>query len=734
MLRNNVCRARLEDVQRDTKMNDVITARLGRAARLSALLASTALVSIAAPAVAQQAEGAATTLSTVDVLGRRDAYRATATTTATKTPTALIDTPQAVSVVTRQQINDQALISMNDVVRYVPGASYAQGEGNRDTLVLRGISNTADFFTDGVRDDTQYYRDFYNIERVEILKGPNAMIFGRGGSGGVINRVTRQAGWNVDSQLRLEAGSDDFYRGAIDYNHVVNDRAALRVTGLYEDSGSYRDGVEFEKFGINPTASFRLDQNTLLTLGYEHFEDRRIADRGIPAFAGGTRVAPARPLEGYTHTFFGDPARSPTDTDIDAFSAAIEHRFDNGLILRNRTRYADYDKFYQNVFSGAVNAAAQTVAISGYNQTTARQNLFNQTDLIYQTSTGSIRHTLLAGAEFGTQDTENLRLTAFFPGNATTINAPLSNPTIDLPIIWAPNATDASNDGTAKVAGFYVQDQMELTSQFQLILGLRYDNFEVETLNRRTDVRFSTKDELWSPRVGLVFKPMDNLSLYGSYSKTYLPRSGEQLASLSATTANLAPEEFDNYEIGAKWDVSPALSLTAAAYQLDRSNVVVPDPNNPAVSILVDGQTSKGFEFGATGQITPQWSIVAAATYIEAEITKNQSATVLAGNRLANVAENSASVWNRYDFTPKFGAGLGVIYQGERFAATDNTQVLPSFTRVDGALYYAVTDAVDVQLNVENLLDEDYFASANSNNNITPGSPRAFRVALTTRF
>ncbi|NBW07559.1 MAG: TonB-dependent siderophore receptor [Caulobacteraceae bacterium] len=709
-------------------------ARADRARLLSILLASTA-VAAASPVLAQQSEVQTTSVTDVDIYGHRDnGYRATATTTATKTPTALIDTPQAVTVVTRDQINDQALISMNDVVRYVPGASYAQGEGNRDTLVLRGISNTADFFTDGVRDDTQYYRDFYNIERVEILNGPNAMTFGRGGPGGVVNRVTRQAGWGVDSQLRVEAGSDSFYRGTGDYNHIVSDQLAVRLTGLYENSDSYRDGVEYEKFGLNPTATVRLGDGTMVQLGYEHFEDRRIADRGVPANAGGTLANPAKPLEGYTHTFFGDPRQSPTDTDIDAFSAMVEHRFSNGLTLRNRTRIADYDKFYQNVFPGAVNATTQTVAISGYNTATQRQNVFNQTDLIYKLQAGGMSHTLLAGAEFGRQETENLRQTAFFTGGVTTINAPLSNPTVSVPITWAQNATDASNKGTAKIAAAYVQDQIELTSQLQLLLGLRFDSFKVDTLNRRTNVTFSATDDLWSPRVGLVFKPAETLAFYGSYSKTYLPRSGEQLASLSATTAALKPEEFDNYELGAKWDVNPALSFTAAVYQLDRKNVVVPDPSNPAVSILVDGQRSRGVEIGGRGQITPEWSIVGAYTHIEAEITKAQSATVLAGNRLANVAEDSASLWNRYDFTPKFGAGLGVIYQGERFAASDNTQVLPAFTRVDAALYYAVNDKVDVQLNVENLFDEGYFASANSNNNITPGSPRAFRVALTSRF
>lgn len=711
------------------------TARTDRARLLSILLATTAIGAMASPALAEEFQGPVTSLGDIDVYGRRiDGYRAGSTTTATKTDTALIDTPQAVSIVTRDQINDQALISMNDVVRYVPGASYAQGEGNRDTIVLRGNASTADFFTDGLRDDTQYYRDFYNVERVEVLKGPNAMIFGRGGSGGLINRVTRQAGWDVENQIRLEAGSDSFYRGTGDYNHVVNDGLAVRLTGLYENSNSYRNGVEFEKFGLNPTATLRLATGTAVQIGYEHFEDRRVADRGVPGAPGGTRANPAKPLQGYTHTFFGDPTLSPTDTDIDAFSALVEHRFSNGLTLRNRTRIADYDKFYQNVFPGAVNAAAQTVAISAYNNVTQRQNLFNQTDLIYKIRTGSIDHTLLAGLEFGRQDTENLRQTGFFAGGATSINAPLSNPTVDVPITWAQSATDASNKGTAKIAAAYVQDQIELTSQLQLILGLRFDSFKVETLNRRTNATFDATDDLWSPRAGLVFKPIENLAFYGSYTKTYLPRSGEQLSSLSPTNAALDPEEFDNYEIGAKWDVLPALSLTAAVYQLDRSNVVVPDPANPAVSILVDGQTSKGVEIGAAGQITPQWSIVGAYSHIEAEITAAQSATVVAGNRLANVAENSASLWNRYDFTPKFGAGLGVVYQGERFAATDNTMVLPSFTRVDAALYYDISESVGVQLNVENLFDVSYFASAHNNNNITPGSPRAFRVALTSRF
>lgn len=705
---------------------------------------SLAAVALSSPVLAQshdgfdeasQPGGRATEIAPVEVHGQRaPVYNADATSSATRTDTALIDTPQAISIVTRDQIDDLSLQSMADVVRYVPGVGYAQGEGNRDALVFRGNTSTADYFTDGLRDDTQYYRDLYNIERVEILRGPNAMIFGRGGLGGVLNRVTRQAGWGIENELHIEAGSEDHFRGTVDFNLELSPTAALRIVGLYQDSGSYREGVNYERFGINPTASFALSPSTLVQIGYEHFEDSRIADRGVPATPGGTRANPARPLDGYQSTFFGDPALSPTDTVVDALNLYAEHQFSNGLTVRNRTRYADYDKFYQNVFPGAVNGAATTVSISAYNNDTQRQNLLSQTDFIYEGNFGGFEHTLMAGFELGRQETENLRLTGYFPGGVTSVTAPLTNPTINLPITFAQSATDASNTGEATVAALYVQDQIQLTEQVQVLLGVRYDNFEVDFLNRRTGARLETSDGLWSPRLGLVFKPQDNLSFYTSYSRSYLPRSGEQLTSLTAATVSLEPEQFDNYEIGVKWNVTPILGLTAALYQLDRTNVVVPDPANPGQSILVDGQRSRGLELSATGRINDRWTIIAAYAWQEAEITADQSATVVAGNRLANTPEHSFSVWTRYDFTDNFGAGLGVIREGERFAAADNTQVMDAYTRVDGALFYAINERVDVQLNVENLMDEDYFASAHNNNNATPGAPRSFRIGLTTRF
>ena len=244
-----------------------------------------------------------------------------------------------------------------------------------------------------------------------------------------------------------------------------------------------------------------------------------------------------------------------------------------------------------------MNPAGTTVAISAYNNATARQNLFNQTDLIVVTQTGRFGHTLLVGTEFGRQDTENFRQTGFFStlgSNVTTFNAPLSAPTISVPVEFRQSATDADNHGVTTIAAAYAQDQIALSKHVEAVVGLRFDSFKANVTNNRTATDFASTDGLLSPRVGLIYKPIVPLSVYGSYSLTYLPRAGEQLSSLSLTNQALDPEEFTNYELGAKWDLGTALSFTAALYRLDRGNVIVPDPNNPTLSILVDAQRTKG--------------------------------------------------------------------------------------------------------------------------------------------
>jgi catecholate siderophore receptor len=660
----------------------------------------------------------------------RIGYATGAITSATRTTTPLRDVPQAVSVVSSQLMADQRMSSMADVVRYMPGVGMAQGEGNRDTPILRGNSSTSDFFVDGVRDDVQYFRDVYNVERVEALKGPNAMIFGRGGVGGVINRVTRQADWGREREASIQFGSWNNRRLTADFGTGLDQRASLRVTGLYENSASYRAEVGLERYGINPTAAFRLGPNTTVRASYELFHDERTADRGVSSLNG-------RPLDVDPSTFFGDPDRSRARATVNLIASTVEHRFGPQATLRNRISYGDYDKFYQNIFPGAVNAATSAVAISGYNNATTRRNLFNQTDLVVAARTGRVGHTLLVGTEFGRQATDNLRNTAYFPSlgpNATTVTTPLSSPIVSLPATFRQNATDADNDGLATIAAIYAQDQIALSSRVEAVLGLRIDRFQARVTNNRTASTFTSDDRLLSPRVGLVYHPATAVSLYGSYSLSYLPRAGEQLASLSLTNQALDPEEFTNYEVGAKWDLLPALAFTAAVYRLDRGNVVIADPADPTRSLLVDAQRTKGLELELNGSITRAWSLVGGYAYQDGEITRSISATAQAGATLGQLPKHSFSLWNKCAFTPRLAAGLGLVHRGDAFVATDNTVVLPAWTRVDAAVFYQLRPAVRLQINVENLFDETYFPNAHTNTNITPGSPRALRVALTTRF
>lgn len=748
-----------------------MTDRVAVATRAPLFLALSCAGFVSSPAPAadlSSAEIPAAGEQEIVVTGERPAesgYRAGSTSSAMRTDTPLIDTPQSVNVVTARQIEDQAANSIGDAIRYTPGVFSAQGEGNRETLVFRGMTTTGDFFVDGVRDDVQTYRDLYNIERLEVFRGPNAMTFGRGGTGGIVNRVTKAAGWEPVRELRLEAGMYDHYRGSVDFGGPLTDAVALRITGVYQNSGSYRDGVDYERWGVNPTASFRIGPNTLIQAGYEHFEDDRVADRGVPSQArpAGT-IGALPPLDTRRGQFFGDPDHSPTFTNTDAANLYISHDFGGGVSLRNRTRYAHYDKFYQNIFPGLVNATAVNnpaglpagsyaagtiVQIQAYNNAMTRENLINQTDLNARFSTGGIGHVLLVGAELGRQDTENVRNEGFFPitgnaGGVQTIFATIADPRISRPdMIWRQVATSGDNKGRLDIAAGYIQDQIEISPQFEIVLGIRFEHLVTHVTDRRIigfpvgqQRDFRVVNDLWSPRAGLIFKPAENAGIYASFSRSYLPRGGDQLNSLNLANQSLDPERFTNYEIGAKWDINPAFNVSAAFYQLDRENVIVLiDPNNPGAGTeLGGGQRSRGFEISAAGNLTGQLSLVGAYTYQQAEFRRAISASVLEGAEIPNAPRHSASLWGRYDVTPKLGIALGATYQGRRFAAQDNLVRLPGYARVDGAIYYRISEHCDVQLNVENLLDEHYFVFANSNTNITPGSPTSARLAVNVRF
>jgi catecholate siderophore receptor len=654
-----------------------------------------------------------------------DSYQAPLITSGTKTLTPLRDIPQSITVVTREQIKDQQMLSIGDVVRYTPGITAHQGENNRDQIIFRGNSSSADFFLNGVRDDVQYYRDLYNLDRVELLRGPNAMIFGRGGGGGVINRVTKEAMFTPLREISLLAGSFNNKRVAADFDQPFNDKVAFRANGVYENSKSFRNRVDLERYGINPTLTFAPAKQTRFTFSYERFADTRVADRGISSFQG-------RPLDVDITTFFGNPDDSHVQAYVNLGTATFERQAGT-LSVRNRTQVGDYDRYYRNYVPGAVSADKTQVTITAYNNATQRRNLFNQTDVTYVARTGGIRHTLLGGAEFGRQATENFRTTGFFNNTATSILAPLSNPTIGIPVTYRQNATDADNHLKTYIAATYFQDQIELSPYVQVVAGVRVDRFDLRFFNDRNTDRLSRVDNLVSPRAGIIFKPVTQVSIYGNYSVSYLPSSGDQFSSLTTITQQVKPEKFNNYEAGVKWDVNRFLALTTAIFRLDRTNTRSTDPNDPTRIVQTGSQRTNGFEFGLNGSVTRSWRIAGGYAYQDAFVTSATTAA-RAGAQVAQVPHHNFSLWNNYQIISRLGAGLGIIHRSDMFATIDNTIVLPSYTRADLAVFYSITERLRLQVNVENLLDKKYFVNADSNTNISPGYPRAVRVGLTARF
>ena len=664
---------------------------------------------------------------TIIVTGVSDGYLATNTVTATKTDTPLMNIPQTINVVTRDQLDDQAHHSLADILRYVPGTTVGQGEGNRDQITLRGQNTTADFFLDGVRDDVQYYRGLYNIERVEILKGPYALIFGRGGGGGIINRVQKSP-LSDDIIYAGQASINSFgaYDISADVNAPLSDVAAVRINAVYENLDSHRDFVGGERYAWNPYVAFKLNDAWKLGLSYEYVHDNRTTDRGIPSIATAAGQ-PNRPIAGYRDQFFGVPDVNYTQLQAHIAKLRLDGALASNVSFSGTILYGDYDKIYLNVYpNGAVTAQNGTVALAAYSDPTQRENFIAQANLVWDVETGALTHKILVGSEYGDQKSANRRF-----------NGTLSTPTISLTNPLFPTVTfnALSRDTVSDVKFFstYVQDQISFGEHIDVVAGLRYDNFDIEgtDLLPAVDRPFARKDEKVSPRLGLIFKPQENISLYGSYSQSFLPRSGDQFLALTVTQQNLAPEKFTNYELGAKWDVRPNLNMTLAVFQLERSNATTPDPSNPVASINVGTTRTQGVELSVTGNITSSWQVHGGYSYQDAVLAGNDSV------RLGQVPRHQASLWNRYDFSDQFAAGLGIIHQSSQFAAirtVSNTTKLPAFTRLDAALYYDLSDALQLQLNIENLLNTDYFSDAHNNNNISTGAPLNARVTIRAKF
>lgn len=650
-------------------------------------------------------------------------YLSAATGSATRTLTPLIDIPQSISVVNSEQIRDQMMASMSDVVRYIPGITAHQGENNRDQLVIRGNNTSADFFVDGVRDDVQYYRDVYDLERVEALKGPNALTFGRGGAGGVINRVTKAAGDMGLREISVQGGSFGNRRVSSDFNQPLGNHLALRLNSMFEDSGSFRDYVRLQRFGISPAATIKVGDHTLVTLNGEIFHDDRTADRGVPSWLG-------RPVDVAPSLYFGNPEQSNVRARVILGAASVEHQA--GLLnFRNRLHFGNYDRGYQNFVPGAVTPDGRQFVLSAYNNATLRSNIFNQTDFSLAL-TGRVRHTLTGGAEVGRQNSDNFRNTGYFNNAVTSVSLPLSNPVTEIPVVFRQSATDADNHVRVALEAAYLQDQIQLTRFVRLIGGVRLDHFDLQYLNNRNGSNLRRIDNIASPRAGITLKPYAALSIYGSYSVSFLPSSGDQFSSLTTVTEQVKPEKFTNYEAGVKWEARN-VAVTAALYRLDRTNTRSTDPNDPTRIVQTGSQRTNGLEAGVTGSITRRWKLAGGFSQQDVFVS-SATAAARAGAVPALVPRTTFSIWNNYQFHPRVGAGLGLIHRSDMFASIDDTVVLKGYTRVDAALFIPLAERIRFQANVENVAGIRYVVNADNNNNISPGSTRSVRIGLNARF
>ena len=658
-----------------------------------------------------------------------------------RSPTPIIDVPQSLSIVSAAQIDEQGFTSVGDIINYIPGVNTSQGEGHRDAIVFRGVRSTADFYVDGARDDVQYYRPLYNLEQVEILRGPNALLFGRGGTGGILNRVTKkgQVGESFTG-YQLSAGTFGDFGVEIDTNIETGDSSALRINAFYEGLENHRDFYDGDRIGFNPTVRFDLSADTVLDLSYEYIDHERFIDRGIPTGADG------RPVEAFEDILFADPDLNTTELEAHVYRASLEHRFSDGLKGNFTAFYGDYDKLYQNIYASGYDAVAtpDEVTIDGYVDTTDRQNFILSANLVGEFDAGRTRHTIVAGTEYidtsSDQDRYNTFWSVTMDDNETFSIAPrldlAGGVGVNADGLTTTNDFDVSlNDDTRvgiEVFSLYIQDEIELTENFNLVLGARFDSFDIDVFNVPADEARSRKDEEISPRLGLIYKPADNVSIYGSYSESFLPRSGEQFANINGDNDSLDPDVFENAEIGVKWDFASALSFTAAYFQNEQISAARDDVTGE--NFEVRGLEIDGFELQLKGHLTDQLHITAGYSNLDGETDGGAEIP-------RELPENSFSLWGAYSVSERFGLGLGVTYQDESFisdfdigsdASTHPT--LPSYTRVDASAFYDLSDRFRVQLNVENLTDELYFPNAHSTHQVTVGESVNARLSVTGRF
>ncbi|WP_371766904.1 TonB-dependent receptor [Massilia sp.] len=659
-------------------------------------------------------------------------YEVTETNTATKINVPLRDIPQTVNVVPAVVLHDQNALSLQDALQNVPGLSFSVGDGQRDQVTIRGFSAISDQFVDGVRDDALYFRDLSNIERVEVLKGPASVLYGRGSAGGLVNRVTKKPLADPLLEAGVTLGSHGQRRGEFDAGAASADKDALfRVTGAVEDSTGFRDRYFLRRQALAPSATFRLSPATTLTLQADYLHDKRLADQGVPSYHG-------RPVDVPVETYFGAAnatARAFVQSDVKSATATLDHAFTPDLKLHTVLRAYDYalDRNYTSI--GTIKDGADpTVAIGQSHRLRDEDGRYLQNELSQTIDWGTTNHKLLYGVELGRQDKSEVLRSR---NNVATYN--LFHPVlVDLPVLPDSVAPGADNRNRVDIAGLYLQDLVALTPAWKVLAGVRYDHLKQDRDDRTAkNIDLRRTDDTWSPRLGAVYQPTSRVAVYASWNRSFQPIADSFTFRTNSDT--LKPTQTVNKEAGVKLDLTARASLTAALFDMTQSNIQVADPANTNFSLPIGRQRTRGLELSFMGEIAPGWDAIAGYANMRGTIEDSTELTSAGkpfeGNTAALTPRHTFNAWIKHRLDGHFWVAAGGRAESGRYASPDDLTTLPGYGVLQlGAGYDS--GKVDVTVTVRNVLNRTYFVSAHSgaNDYNMPGEPRTVLVSARYRF
>jgi catecholate siderophore receptor len=667
------------------------------------------------------------------------------------------DAPQSISIIPREVIEQQAANSLTDVLRNVTGISMAAGEGGGgpggDNLTLRGFGARNDIFVDGIRDFASYTRDTFNVEQVEVVKGPASAQTGRGSTGGYINLFSKQPKLETFVGGTIGVGLPDYVRGTVDLNLGgetlgIGGGTAVRVNAMYHNADTPgRDLVNSKRWGIAPSVAVGLGTSTRAILSYFRLEQDNLPDYGIP-FVPATNIALEdfidRPAPVDYDNFYGLVERDYEDTVTNIATFALEHDVSDNLRIANTTRYghATRDSIYSAPRFATLPPPDQAFTGTEVNpQTQSRDTVdkvwFNQTNVFGKFDTGTIRHDAIFGVEIARESSRN-QLRSVTNGTSTDI----FNPDPERP--WVGTIVDIPGEvvrAKANSVAAYIFDTMHLSEQFLLTGGVRWERYKSEfhptpaqiAANPTTVGDIERSDESVTWRAGATYKPVKGLSIYAGVGTSVNP----SIENMTQTSPNLAlgalkPERSRTYEVGAKWDgFGGKLLLTTALFRTEKTNARTPGLLGEPATVLAGKQRVDGFEIGATGRITRNWQVIASYTYLDAEVKDSNTASEI-GNRLQNVPDHSASLWTLYRLPQGIEVGGGVRYVGTRYTNVANTRKIGDYWVADATLGHDISKSMSLRLNVFNIFNERYIDQVGGGH-FVPGTGRSALATLSFR-